>query len=63
MSYWAWFYLLHIYPATTLAAFSFFTPISGVFLSSLFVPGEPISLSLLISLALISVGIYWVNKR
>jgi drug/metabolite transporter (DMT)-like permease len=62
LSYWAWFYLLHIYPATTLAAFSFFTPISGVFLSSLLL-GEPISLSLLISLALISVGIYWVNKR
>jgi drug/metabolite transporter (DMT)-like permease len=62
LSYWAWFYLIHIYPITVLAAFSFFTPISGVFISSLILK-EPLSLWLLLSLALISIGIYWVNKR
>jgi drug/metabolite transporter (DMT)-like permease len=62
LSYWAWFYLIHIYPVTSLSAFSFFTPIFGVFLSSLIL-NEPLSLWLLIALALVSVGIYWVNKR
>ena len=62
LSYWAWFYLIHIYPVTALSAFSFFTPIFGVFLSSLLLK-EPLSIGLLISLALVSVGIYWVNKR
>ncbi|MBI5583333.1 MAG: DMT family transporter [Deltaproteobacteria bacterium] len=62
LSYWAWFYLMHIYPVTSLAAFSFITPISGVFISSLLLQ-EPLSLTLLVSLVLISLGIYWVNKR
>jgi drug/metabolite transporter (DMT)-like permease len=62
LSYWAWFYLVHIYPVTSLATFSFFTPIFGVFISSL-VLGEALSLSLLVSLVLVSVGIYQVNKR
>jgi drug/metabolite transporter (DMT)-like permease len=62
LSYWAWFYLIHTYPVTSLAAFSFITPISGVFISSLIL-GEPLSLGLLFALALVSVGIYWVNKR
>lgn len=62
LSYWAWFYLIHIYPVTSLATFSFFTPIFGVFISSL-VLREPLSFSLLISLVLISLGIYRVNKR
>lgn len=62
LSYWAWFYLIHIYPVTALSAFSFFTPIFGVFLSSLLLR-EPLSLWLLIALALVSIGIYYVNKR
>jgi drug/metabolite transporter (DMT)-like permease len=62
LSYWAWFYLIHIYPVTTLSAFSFFTPIFGVFLSSLLLK-EPLSLWLLIALGLVSLGIYWINKR
>jgi len=62
LSYWAWFYLIHIYPVTSLSAFSFFTPIFGVFLSSLILK-EPLSLWLLIALALVSIGIYWVNKK
>ena len=62
LSYWTWFYLIHVYPITSLSAFSFLTPIFGVFISSLLL-NESINLSLLISLAFISVGIYWVNKR
>lgn len=62
LSYWAWFYLIHIYPVTVLATFSFMTPISGVFISSLLLQ-EPLSLWLLLALGLVSVGIYWVNKR
>jgi drug/metabolite transporter (DMT)-like permease len=61
LSYWAWFYLIHIYPVTSLAAFSFLTPIFGVFISSLILQ-EPITLYLLSSLGLISAGIYLVNK-
>ncbi len=62
LSYWAWFYLIHVYPVTVLAAFSFLTPISGVFISSLILD-EPLSLWLLLSLALVSLGIYLVNKK
>jgi drug/metabolite transporter (DMT)-like permease len=62
LSYWAWFYLIHVYPVTTLSAFSFFTPIFGVFLSS-FILNEPLSLGLLMALGLVSLGIYFVNKR
>jgi drug/metabolite transporter (DMT)-like permease len=62
LSYWAWFYLIHVYPVTTLSAFSFFTPIFGVFLSSLLL-SEPLSLWLLMALGLVSLGIYFVNKR
>ena len=62
LSYWAWFYLIHIYPVTILAAFSFLTPISGVFISSLMLD-EPLRFGLLFSLALVSLGIYLVNKR
>jgi drug/metabolite transporter (DMT)-like permease len=61
LSYWAWFYLIHIYPVTRLAAFSFITPLSGVFMSHLIL-GEPLSLGLILALVLVSVGIYWVNK-
>jgi drug/metabolite transporter (DMT)-like permease len=61
LSYWAWFYLIHIYPVTSLAAFSFLTPIFGVFISSLILQ-EPITLYLLSSLGLVSAGIYLVNK-
>jgi drug/metabolite transporter (DMT)-like permease len=62
LSYWAWFYLIHIYPVTSLSAFSFITPLSGVFISSLIL-GEPLSLGLILALVLVSTGIYWVNKR
>jgi drug/metabolite transporter (DMT)-like permease len=62
LSYWVWFFLIHVYPVTALSAFSFFTPIFGVFISSLLLR-EPLSLWLLIALALVSIGIYWVNKR
>jgi drug/metabolite transporter (DMT)-like permease len=62
LSYWAWFYLIHRYPVTILSAFSFLTPIFGVFISSLLLP-EPLSLWLLLSLTLVSFGIYRVNKR
>jgi drug/metabolite transporter (DMT)-like permease len=61
LSYWAWFYLIHVYPVSTLAAFSFLTPIFGVFISS-WLLGEPLTLLLLLSLTVISLGIYLVNK-
>jgi drug/metabolite transporter (DMT)-like permease len=61
LSYWAWFFLIHVYPVSTLAAFSFLTPIAGVFISS-WLLGEPLTLALMLSLAVISLGIYLVNK-
>jgi drug/metabolite transporter (DMT)-like permease len=62
LSYWAWFYLIHSYPVTALSAFSFLTPLFGVFISSLILK-EPLSPWLLLSLSLISIGLYQVNKR
>ncbi len=60
-SFLVWFWLIRHYAASVISAFSFLTPVFGVFFAWLLL-GEPISTSLLGALALIAAGIYIVNR-
>lgn len=61
ITYLAWFWLIQNYPAPRLASFSFFTPLYGV-LAGVLLLNEPLSVSLLTALALVTLGIYLVNR-
>ena len=63
LSYLVWFELIHRYPVSLLHAFSFFTPVFGVFLSGVLILGEPVHLNLLIALVLVSAGMVLVNRQ
>jgi drug/metabolite transporter (DMT)-like permease len=63
LSYLVWFELIHRYPVSLLHAFSFFTPVFGVFLSGALILGEIISPSLIVALTLVSLGMVLVNRR
>jgi drug/metabolite transporter (DMT)-like permease len=62
LSFLVWFELIHRYPVSLLHAFSFFTPVFGVFLSGILILGEAISSSLITALTLVSVGMVLVNR-
>ncbi len=62
ISYFIWFKLIHRYPVSKLSAFSFFTPIFGVLFSSLLLK-EEFTVSLLLGLPMVSIGIFFVNWR
>ncbi len=63
ISYLVWFELIHRHPVSLLHAFSFFTPVFGVFLSGILILGELITPNLFLALALVSLGMILVNKR
>jgi len=63
LSYLVWFEMIHRYPVSLLHAFSFFTPVFGVFLSGILILHEPLHLNLLASLVLISAGMVLVNRQ
>ncbi|MDY6949897.1 MAG: DMT family transporter [Thermodesulfobacteriota bacterium] len=63
LSYLVWFQLIHTYPVSLLHAFSFFTPVFGVFLSGLLILGELMTPNLAGALVLVSLGMVLVNKR
>ncbi len=63
LSYLLWFELIHRYPVSLLHAFSFFTPVFGVFLSGALILGEVISSTLIVALTLVCVGMFLVNHR
>ena len=62
VSYLIWFWLLQRYPASGLAAFSFWTPLFGV-LSGWLVLGERLTGNLGAAAVLVAGGIYLVNRR
>ena len=62
VSYLAWFELIHRYSVSLLAAFTFFTPVFGVFLSAGLLPGETLRPALLVSLVLVCSGMVLVNR-
>ncbi|MBN9060852.1 MAG: DMT family transporter [Rhizobiales bacterium] len=57
----AWFWLISIYPATRLSAFTFLTPVIGVILGHIML-GEQVTVLMGLSLALIAAGIFLVNR-
>jgi drug/metabolite transporter (DMT)-like permease len=61
ITYLAWFWLVRYYPASRLASFTFLTPLFGVLAGGVLL-NEPITNMLLLSLVLVSAGIYLVNR-
>lgn len=61
LSYLVWFQLIHRHPVSLLHAFSFFTPVFGVFLSGNLILGEFISAKTLMALLMVSLGMVLVN--
>lgn len=62
ITYLAWFWLIRHYPAPRIASFTFFTPIFGVFAGWLILD-EPLTIALLIALALVATGVWLVNRQ
>jgi len=62
VTYLIWFKLIHTYSVSRLSAFTFFTPIFGV-LFSVILLREELTVSLMIGLPLVSLGIFLVNWR
>lgn len=58
----AWFWLLTIYPASSVASFSFLSPVFAVILGWLLLR-EEVGAQVWIALALVSAGIYLINRR
>jgi drug/metabolite transporter (DMT)-like permease len=63
ISYLAWFELMGKHPVSLLAAFTFFAPVLGVFISGVLILGEPLSANFFTSLALVAAGMILVNTR
>ena len=61
ISYLVWFWLIHRYTVSRLAAFTFMAPLFGVILGSL-VLNEPVTLMVWIGLACVAGGLYAVNR-
>ena len=57
-----WLWLLSVYPASTVASFSFLTPILAIFLGH-YIYGEVLQPSLIGAGALVSCGIILINRR
>ena len=62
ISYLGWFFLVHSYPVSRLSSFVFLTPVFAT-IAGLVLLNEPLSLRLIVSLALVSTGIYIVNRK
>lgn len=57
-----WFWLLSIYPASSMASYSFLSPVFGVFFGWVIL-NEPMDGNIAIALALVSIGVYLVNRK
>jgi len=62
ISYLGWFFLVHTYPVSRLSSFAFLTPVFAT-IAGIFLLNEPLSLRLIVSLTLVSIGIYIVNRK
>jgi drug/metabolite transporter (DMT)-like permease len=60
-SYLVWFALIRIYPASTLSAFTFLTPLFALLFGAALL-GERVSVALVASLVFVAVGIWLVNR-
>ena len=62
LSYLGWFFLVHTYAVSRLSSFSFLTPVFAT-LAGVGLLNEPLTLRLIVSLILVSIGIYVVNHK
>ncbi|HSH70802.1 MAG TPA: DMT family transporter [Deferrisomatales bacterium] len=62
LSYLVWFELIHRHPVSLLAAFTFFTPVFGALISGVAILGEPLTGTMMASLALVTAGMFLVNR-
>ena len=62
ISFLVWFYLVHSYPVSRLSAFTFLTPVFAT-LAGIVLLHEPLSMRVMLSLVLVSIGIYVVNMK
>lgn len=62
ISYLVWFFLVHSYPVSRLSAFTFLTPVFAT-LAGVWLLGESLTMRLIFSLTLVSIGIYIVNRK
>jgi len=60
-SYVLWFWMIHTYPVSRLAAFTFLAPIFGVIFGGL-LQGDPMTPALFFGLGCVAGGIYLVNR-
>jgi drug/metabolite transporter (DMT)-like permease len=60
-SYVLWFWMIHTYPVSRLAAFIFMAPLFGVLLGAV-LQGDPITFQLMVGMACVGGGIYLVNR-
>jgi drug/metabolite transporter (DMT)-like permease len=61
-SYLAWMWMLGHYPATKISAFVFLTPLFALLFGMLWL-GEAVTLTLILSLTLVALGIVLVNRK
>jgi drug/metabolite transporter (DMT)-like permease len=61
LSYIIWFAMVHVYPISRLSSFTFLTPVFATLAGAVLL-GESVSWGVISSLALVSVGIYAVNR-
>jgi drug/metabolite transporter (DMT)-like permease len=62
VSYMVWFFLIHAYPVSLLSVFTFFAPVFGVLFGTLLLH-EEFTVSLMVGLPLVCLGIVFVNWR
>jgi drug/metabolite transporter (DMT)-like permease len=61
-SYLVWFRLIHVYPVSELAIFTFLSPVFGVAAGAVLLR-EQLTTGLILGLTLVSAGIYVTNHR
>jgi drug/metabolite transporter (DMT)-like permease len=61
-SYLAWFWLLTLYPASHLHAYTFWTPLFGL-LAGWLLLDEPVTPALILAMTCVALGIYLVNRQ
>ena len=62
ISYLLWFFLVHSYPVSRISAFTFLTPVFATGAAVIFLD-ESVTIRLILSLILVSIGIYTVNRK
>jgi drug/metabolite transporter (DMT)-like permease len=62
LSYFVWFRLIYQYPVAKLSAFTFLTPVFGVFFGNLFYK-EELTKGLILGLILVCIGIFCANYK